>query len=156
MAIYYQCISLFFINIIHLLNFLKLYYYTWSCLYFCRRERGGVKMFGLAVKDDFTTEYSLFKDNNSGFLTDRTCGFLTDRTVVFLLTGQWFSYWEVSGFLTDSVISEVSSYVVNPVSRCHRLMKKKNKNINDDWWDSIFLKNFSSSTIQYLPNNPNI
>ena len=74
-------------------------------------------MFGLAVKDDFTTEYSLFKDNNSGFLTDRTCGFLTDRTVVFLLT-----------------VSSLKSHLMwlNPVSRCHRLMKKKNKNINDD------------------------
>ena len=51
-------------------------------------------MFGLAVKDDFTTEDSQFKDNNSGFLTD--------RTVVFLLTGQWFSfsYRQDSGFLT--------------------------------------------------------
>jgi len=84
-----------------------------------RGEGGDLKLFGLAVavKDDFTTEYSLFKDNNSGFLTDRTCGFLTDRTVVFLLT-----------------VSSLKSHLMwlNPVSRCHRLMKKKNKNINDD------------------------
>ena len=57
-------------------------------------------MFGLAVKDDFTTEYSLFKDNNSGFLTDRSVGFLLTGQWVFLLTGQWF-------FFTNSVISEV-------------------------------------------------
>ncbi len=59
-------------------------------------------MFDLAVKDDFTTEYSLFKDNNSGFLTDRTCG-----------------------FLTDSVISEVSSYVVEPCIQMSQIDEKK-------------------------------
>ena len=61
--------SLFFINIILLFNFLELYCCTWSCLYYLSER---VKMFGLAVieflvKDDFTTEYSLFRVNNCAY-----------------------------------------------------------------------------------------
>ena len=32
-------------------------------------------------------------------------GFITDRTVGFLLTGQWFYYWQDSGFITDRTVA---------------------------------------------------
>ena len=62
-----KCKSLFFISIILLFNFLELYVKLF--ILSVGEEGGGGKMFGLAVieflvKDDFTTEYSLFRVNN--------------------------------------------------------------------------------------------